>query len=77
MQDIKNEYAELRESYLAGQKDKSFASLMKCRAKRRQVSDWSAVSITKPTFLGTRVLDNYDIKRVVPYIDWDPFFQTW
>lgn len=35
MQDIRSEYAELRQSYLDGQKDKSFASLMKARGKRR------------------------------------------
>ena len=50
---------------------------MKARAKRRLVSDWGQVEIVKPTFLGTRVLENYDINRVIPYIDWDPFFQTW
>ncbi|MGY3362346.1 cobalamin-dependent methionine synthase I [Bradyrhizobium sp. GM0.4] len=31
----------------------------------------------KPTFLGTRSFDDYDLAELVPYIDWTPFFQTW
>lgn len=31
----------------------------------------------KPNCLGTTVLDQYTIEDVLPYIDWDPFFQTW
>src|SRR5882672_3832140 len=31
----------------------------------------------KPTFLGTRSFDNYDLAELVGYIDWTPFFQTW
>lgn len=30
-----------------------------------------------PTFLGRRVLPDYDISRLVPYIDWKPFFDVW
>ena len=30
-----------------------------------------------PTFLGTRVFDNYDLAELARYIDWTPFFQTW
>ena len=74
--DIKAEYAELRAEYLDSQKDKSFASLAKARAKRL-VTDWRQVSITRPSFLGTRVFNNFDLNEVLPYIDWDPFFSTW
>ena len=31
----------------------------------------------KPSFLGTRVFDDYPIAELVDYIDWTPFFQTW
>ena len=30
-----------------------------------------------PTFLGRRVLPDYDVSRLVPYIDWKPFFDVW
>lgn len=31
----------------------------------------------KPTFLGTRVFEDYDLQRLVHYIDWKPFFDVW
>merc|ERR1712070_1308861 len=30
-----------------------------------------------PSKLGTTVIDTVKVKDVVPYIDWNPFFQTW
>uniref|UniRef100_A0A8C4Q775 Methionine synthase n=1 Tax=Eptatretus burgeri TaxID=7764 RepID=A0A8C4Q775_EPTBU len=31
----------------------------------------------QPQFLGTRVFEDYNLHRVVPYIDWRPFFDVW
>jgi 5-methyltetrahydrofolate--homocysteine methyltransferase len=39
--------------------------------------DWNKVQITKPSFLGTKVFENYDLASLVPFFDWDPFFQSW
>jgi 5-methyltetrahydrofolate--homocysteine methyltransferase len=33
--------------------------------------------IVKPSFLGTRVFDDYSLEDLVDYIDWTPFFITW
>jgi len=30
-----------------------------------------------PTFIGRRVLPDYDVTRLVSYIDWKPFFDVW
>ena len=30
-----------------------------------------------PSFLGVRVLDDYPLEELVPYIDWSPFFMAW
>ena len=76
VQDTRNEYDELRKEYYDGQKDKSFVSLSKARAKKPRTI-WDNVMIVKPTFLGTRTLRNYDLNKLMPFIDWDPFFQTW
>jgi 5-methyltetrahydrofolate--homocysteine methyltransferase len=40
-------------------------------------TDWSRVAIDRPAFLGTRVLDDYPLQRLVPFIDWSPFFMAW
>lgn len=31
----------------------------------------------KPMFLGTRVFEDYDLQKLVDYIDWKPFFDVW
>jgi 5-methyltetrahydrofolate--homocysteine methyltransferase len=44
---------------------------------RRFKTDWTTADIPVPSFLGPRILDNYPLEKVVPYIDWSPFFLTW
>ncbi len=47
-------------------------------AVRRGFStDWEAVAIAVPTFLGTRVLRDFPLGEIVPYIDWSPFFHAY
>ncbi|PNJ43437.1 MTR isoform 6 [Pongo abelii] len=31
----------------------------------------------KPTFIGTQVFEDYDLQKLVDYIDWKPFFDVW
>jgi 5-methyltetrahydrofolate--homocysteine methyltransferase len=40
-------------------------------------TDWQAVRIDTPSFLGRRVLDRVPLERLAEYIDWSPFFLTW
>jgi len=44
---------------------------------RRFATDWKTVEIPTPSFLGTKILDDFPLEKLVPYIDWSPFFQTW
>lgn len=39
--------------------------------------DWESYVIPKPTFTGTKVLDNYPLDKLIEYIDWTPFFISW
>ena len=43
----------------------------------RFATDWDNVRIDKPSFTGTKVLKDYPIQAIRPYIDWSPFFMTW
>jgi 5-methyltetrahydrofolate--homocysteine methyltransferase len=45
--------------------------------KRRFTCDWQTVSIETPAFLGRKVLADFPLVAIVPFIDWSPFFQTW
>jgi 5-methyltetrahydrofolate--homocysteine methyltransferase len=45
--------------------------------RRRLAIDWTSTPIAVPEFLGRRVLRDFPLARIVPYIDWSPFFMTW
>ena len=44
---------------------------------RRFQTDWATVPIDKPSFTGTRVLDDYPLEELAEYIDWSPLFLAW
>lgn len=44
---------------------------------RRFSTDWATIRIDRPQFLGRRVLGDYPLVDLIPYIDWSPFFQAW
>ena len=76
IQDIRNEYEQIRREYYEGLKDREYVSLAKARSKKLKV-DWPHLQITRPSFLGRKVFSHYDLRTLLPYIDWDPFFQAW
>ena len=39
--------------------------------------DWQTYQPPRPTFIGTRVYDNFPLAQLVDTIDWTPFFITW
>ncbi|MCA9222009.1 MAG: B12-binding domain-containing protein, partial [Planctomycetales bacterium] len=45
--------------------------------EQRFASDWQAVDIPTPSFIGTRVIDDLPLAELVGYIDWSPFFMAW
>jgi 5-methyltetrahydrofolate--homocysteine methyltransferase len=55
---------------------KSRVSLAAARANAHRI-DWSGYEPPKPSFLGTKVFETWDLAELARYIDWTPFFQTW
>ncbi|NND96513.1 MAG: methionine synthase [Pirellulaceae bacterium] len=45
--------------------------------EKRFATDWQSVQIDTPAFTGTRVLKEFPLVDIRPYIDWSPFFMTW
>ncbi|MEX2188912.1 MAG: methionine synthase [Pirellulales bacterium] len=74
-QDNRTQQAKLVESFKLRQQA-TLIPLAEARAKRF-ASDWSSVRIDKPAFLGRRVLDEFPLADLLPYIDWSPFFMAW
>jgi 5-methyltetrahydrofolate--homocysteine methyltransferase len=40
-------------------------------------TDWSSYRPPAPRITGTTVLRDYALEKLIPYIDWTPFFQAW
>ena len=45
--------------------------------ERRCRIDWDACEVDVPEFTGSRVLRDFPLADLLPYIDWSPFFHTW
>jgi len=75
--DVNEEYEEVREDHYENLREKKYFSLEKARALKMVVNWKDGYKPVTPSFLGTRVFDDYDLSRLVPYIDWKPFFDVW
>ncbi len=73
---IRIEYAKVREAHLANEIKKRRITLAQARSNTFKC-DWDTFTATKPSFLGTKTFSSYNLAELVPYIDWTPFFQTW
>ncbi len=73
---VKKEYVEMRKDHEGRQQLKNYIPLVEARKNKVKI-DWTKAEITKPIFLGKKVLVNYPIDEIAKYIDWTPFFQTW
>jgi 5-methyltetrahydrofolate--homocysteine methyltransferase len=71
---IKADYEQFRIDYKNRKKDKNFISLEKAREHKFKVE---FDTIVKPTFLGTKVFDDFPLEDLRQRIDWTPFFLTW
>ncbi len=72
---VREDYVKVREQH-ANKKGVKLIPLDRARANRSKI-DWSAYVPPKPAFIGTKALNAYPLEKLVPYIDWSPFFQTW
>lgn len=74
--DINDLYDEIREDHYASVLDQHYVTLEQARQSKFEIDFKSQEAPVKPSFLGTKVV-TYELKDLVPFIDWNPFFQTW
>nr|WP_314431271.1 methionine synthase [uncultured Brevundimonas sp.] len=72
----RDEYIRIREQYARGQEVKARATLQQARDNRFQ-PDPAAPMPGKPSFLGVRSFDAWDLQDLADHIDWTPFFASW
>eukprot|EP01127_Copromyxa_protea_P020076 TRINITY_DN6640_c0_g1_i1.p1 TRINITY_DN6640_c0_g1~~TRINITY_DN6640_c0_g1_i1.p1 ORF type:complete len:1260 (-),score=394.69 TRINITY_DN6640_c0_g1_i1:37-3429(-) len=76
--DLKELYDEEREDYLLNKTELKFVSLAEARAKKYQIDFKSQEAPIKPQFVSsTKVFEDYPLEKLVPFFDWNPFFQVW
>jgi len=75
-QELRAEYAELRERHAAKGRRRELLSLGEARKKRLHTA-WSEYEPPKPRQPGVHVLDDQPLEDLVDYIDWSPFFTVW
>ena len=73
--EVAADYQKIRAQH-AGKKGPVLVALEDARANAF-APDWSRYVPPRPTFLGRRELRNVDLRELVPFIDWGPFFQAW
>ncbi|WP_367913149.1 methionine synthase [Leadbetterella sp. DM7] len=76
IQSVKLDYARFREDYQKRQTIKTYIPLKEARENKLKI-DWDNYEIPVPKFLGTKSYENYNLKEIVNYFDWTPFFQAW
>lgn len=72
---LHKDYKQLREQHAQG-RGPALIALADARANAPAL-DWSAYQPYPPKFIGFRHFHQLDLAGLVPYFDWQPFFQTW
>ncbi|KAL7427094.1 hypothetical protein ACHAXM_000701 [Skeletonema potamos] len=74
--DIQEEYDEMREDYYAGLEDRYFLTFDQAKVQKLKIDFDATPPAPAPKTLGVTVAEA-SLEDIVPYIDWNPFFQTW
>src|SRR5690606_22766962 len=73
--EVRAEYDSVRAGFLKRTRVKNYLSIAAARANKLQL-DWDEYQATKPNFIGVKHIE-LDLKELVPFIDWTPFFRSW
>ena len=72
----RDEYIRIREQYARGQEVKARATLAQARENRFRIDPAQPLP-GKPSFLGVKAFDAWDLQDLADHIDWTPFFASW
>jgi 5-methyltetrahydrofolate--homocysteine methyltransferase len=73
---IKEDYDVFRDKFLKRSVKKEYKFIEKARENKFKI-DWKTSEIIKPNELGIQVIEDMDLQKLVPFIDWTPFFRSW
>ncbi len=74
--DIRKDYAEVAARHARAEAEKQRLPLARARANHMKL-DWDAYTPPGPSFTGTRIFEDWDLRDLADCIDWSPYFQAW
>ncbi len=74
--DLKLEYDDFREKFLSRQVEKEYIPIEEARAQKFKI-DWEKEEVFKPKKLGIQIIQDQDLRELLPFMDWSPFFRSW
>jgi len=75
-EELKAQYEAVRIQHAGRRAQTKWLTLEQARKNKAKI-DWDHFESAKPTMLGIQVFENFDLKEIVSYIDWTPFFHSW
>uniref|UniRef100_A0A7E4V8H0 Methionine synthase n=1 Tax=Panagrellus redivivus TaxID=6233 RepID=A0A7E4V8H0_PANRE len=76
LQDIDEDYDDVRSDYYDSLKERRFISIADARNRRLKL-DWNKFTVYKPHVIGVETIIDLPLRTLVPFIDWKPFFDVW
>ncbi len=76
LKDTYAEYDKLRDGYLNRARKKVYLPLADARKNKFKI-DWKPTDVYRPKKTGVHIINDLDLRELLPYIDWTPFFQSW
>jgi 5-methyltetrahydrofolate--homocysteine methyltransferase len=76
VEQVQAEYKKVAEAHYRSEAEKQRLPIVRARANALKL-DWANYAPPKPSFLGTKTFQTWDLADIASYIDWTPFFQTW
>ena len=73
---IKKEYTEFRERFLNKKSEKRFVDYNFAKKNKFKIN-FKENKPFKPNELGIHIINDISLEKLVPYIDWSPFFNSW
>jgi len=76
VESVMEEYQEMREDYFASLESRVYLNMAEATSKRLKIDFHADPPAQRPNQMGVQVVTK-SIEDVIPFIDWNPFFQTW
>ncbi|HEX6914197.1 MAG TPA: methionine synthase, partial [Chitinophagaceae bacterium] len=74
--EIEAEYQKLKKDFESKKTTKQFLSFSEAQQNKLKI-DWTHYTPPAPSFTGTKLVEDFPLAELRPYIDWQPFFIAW